>query len=152
MLSDPPEHEIVAARPRFTLRTLLTLTLVLALSVGWIADRFVIHELESEIESVKQNEDLMERQFMDRRVIGKPITDFPTLLMLADAVVEPTDKYFQLTLDRIVDPDDGLDCKHCKILWFDLRDSGVEGDPFDFYLLLQDDVIVEIGYGESFQS
>ena len=71
-------------------------------------------------------------------VEGRQISDFPELQLLGDRTLHHTDDAYRPVLDTITYPDVVEASSRHEIFWFDLTNTGVEGDPADFFLLVSD--------------
>ena len=145
--------ETPKAKPTFTIRLLLAATAFCGITLAWATDHVVLStknaELQSQLARAERLEDMLEREYMSTSVVGRKVADFPTLRLLVDHTVLPADEAYRPVLDTVTYPDVIDASPGHEILYFDLTDTGIEGDPFDFYLLVSDGVIIKMHRGES---
>ena len=126
-------------------------------SLGWIVDRIATsvrnQALRDRIRKAEEVEDQLEYRYMDNSVIGRPVTDFPDLLLLADDIIEHTDKRFDGALRWASSNPDIVSSDRFRIVYFELETGvlGSEGVPSEFALLVEDDIIINLRRGETLQ-
>ena len=142
-----------SSKPTYSTRKLLGLTAFCGICFAWVVDHSTsamqIAKLESRVAKAEQLEDMLERKFMTPTVIGRKVTDFPELRLLVDHTIVPGDEFYRHCLDKITYPDVIDESSDHEIFYFDLTNTGIEGDPFDFFLLVSDGVILQMQRGES---
>ena len=111
-----------------------------------------IAQLEARISRSEQLQDKQERAWMTDAIIGDAVSSHPQMRLFADYLVTSDDKYFQRVHDLVTYPEVREPCEKCEIFIFELTATGIEGDPFDFKILVCDGRIVDVRRGESLNS
>ena len=152
-----PENSPPPRAGSFSLREVLLATAIVAVSLGWIVDRIAIsvrnQALQDRIRIAEEVEDQLENRYMDNAIIGRPVTDFPDLFLLADDIIEHTDKRFDGALRWASSNPEIVSSDRSRIVYFELETGvlGSEGVPSEFALLVEDDIIVNLRRGETLQ-
>ena len=145
--------DTLKTKPTYTTRSLLALTGFCGILLGWTVDHVAMSaktsQLQARVARAERLEDTLERKFMTTSVVGRKVSDFPKLRLLVDHTLQHTDDAYRPVLDTITYPDVVEASPGHEIFYFDLTNTGIEGDPFDFYLLVSDGEIVRMRRGES---
>ncbi|MDV6030274.1 MAG: hypothetical protein F9B45_09230 [Phycisphaera sp. RhM] len=131
---------------------------VISLAVGWVLGILSVqpgdenHQDGSKTLSgyIEPLQDPRERELIRKLEIGDDLSTNVDLRMLADEVISPGHKHFQMiydfyATDHLNLPEDGGEC---EILFFDLRTQEYEGVR-DYYIITRDCEVLAVCEGES---
>ena len=131
---------------------------IVSLTVGWILGILSVPQGNEDLQDASKSlagyteplQDPRERALIRELEIGDDLSTLVDLRMLADEVIRPGDKDFQIIYDFYSTDDANLpsDGGECEILYFDLRTQEYEGVR-DYYIITRNCEVLAICEGES---